>query len=92
MLIMGQKGLLKLKLRIHRMKNHTLLSEWQTIRLINSNCSPNDVLNCRSCNLANCLCYLTYEEIITIELLNRGLFDFALNKCLRYKVIHIYEY
>lgn len=91
MLVMGQNGELKLKIRIQRMKNHTLLSEWQSIRLMNSNCIPNDVLSCSSCNLVKCLCYLTYEEIITTELLNRGLFDFALNNCLRYKVTHIYE-
>ncbi len=91
MLIIGHKGLLKLKLRIHRMKNHTLLSEWQSVRLLNSNCIPNDVVSCSSCNLAKCLCHLTYEEIITTELLNRGLFDFAINNCLRYKVIPIYE-
>ncbi|MCK5045111.1 MAG: hypothetical protein KAS22_00940 [Candidatus Heimdallarchaeota archaeon] len=92
MLIMGNRGLLKLKLRIHRMKNHILLSEWQSIRLMNSDCIPNEVVNCHSCDLAKCLCYLTYEEIITTELLNRGLFDFAINNCLRYKVPHIYEY
>ena len=89
---MGHRGLLKLKLRIHRMKNHILLSEWQSIRLKNSDCIPNDVINCHSCDLAKCLSYLTYEEIITTELLNRGLFDFAINNCLKYKVTHIYEY
>ncbi|MBK5112912.1 MAG: hypothetical protein KGD59_14490 [Candidatus Heimdallarchaeota archaeon] len=83
MKIMGLKGLLKLKIRIHRMKNKTLLSEWQTIRLINSDCVPQDIASCTNCNLARCLCFLTYEEIITAELLNRGLFDFALNNCLR---------
>ncbi|MCK5299044.1 MAG: hypothetical protein KAJ76_09070, partial [Candidatus Heimdallarchaeota archaeon] len=66
--------------------------EWQSIRLMNSDCIPNEVVNCHSCDLAKCLCYLTYEEIITTELLNRGLFDFAINNCLRYKVPHIYEY
>jgi len=91
MLIIGHKGLQKLKIKIHNMRNQTLLNEWQSIRLINSYCSPHDIFSCESCNIARCFSNLTYEEIITAELLNRGLFDFALNNCLRYKVTHIYE-
>ena len=72
-------------------QNQTLLNEWQSIRTINSNCSPHDFFNCEFCNIARCLSNLTYEEIITAELLNRGLFDFALNSCLRYKITHICE-
>ncbi len=89
--MIGYKRLQKLRIKIHNMKNHTLLNEWHSIRLINSNCSPHDIFNCESCNITQCFSNLTYEEIITAELLNRGLFDFALNNCLRYKVTLIYK-
>ncbi|NHJ32144.1 MAG: hypothetical protein FK732_04725 [Asgard group archaeon] len=92
MLIMWNKGLTKLKLKIHRMKNNMLVSEWQTIRLINSKCIPNDILGCSTCNFARCLCYLIYEEIVTKELHNRGLFDFAANNCLKHNIAHICEF
>ncbi|NHJ47121.1 MAG: hypothetical protein FK733_04965 [Asgard group archaeon] len=72
-----------MKEMIHGMSNQTLISEWHSIRLLNSHCTPINDQQCLKCNLVYCIGYLTYEEVITDELMDRGLFDFAMNTCYR---------
>ncbi|NHJ39530.1 MAG: hypothetical protein FK731_05805 [Asgard group archaeon] len=81
MFVTENKGLINLKLTIHRMTNHKLIFELYSIRITNSNCIPKDDNNCNHCNITQCYRYLTYEEMITDELINRGLFEFALKTC-----------
>ena len=81
MIINENKGLTKLKIIIHKMTNKNLISEWYSIRLANSQCLPKNEKNCEKCNLALCFGYLTYEKVITDELIDRGLFDYAMNTC-----------
>ena len=83
MIMTGIKGLNKLKQMINEMSNQTLISEWHTILYYNGNCSPINDQQCIKCDLASCIGYLTYEEIITNELMDRGLFDLAMNICYR---------
>ncbi|MHA1213621.1 MAG: hypothetical protein ACTSSH_14335 [Candidatus Heimdallarchaeota archaeon] len=80
MIIEGHKGLTKLRIKIHKMSNQKLLIEWQNIRCLNDKCKPLNMIECYTCNYTNCQKYLRYEEIITDELVTRGLFEFALNK------------
>ncbi|HUT81143.1 MAG TPA: hypothetical protein VMZ29_08065 [Candidatus Bathyarchaeia archaeon] len=79
MFIEGQKGLSKIKIKIHNMTNQNLIVEWHNIRCINDNCTPINTTKCPVCDYDSCQEYLSYEEIITDELVNRGLFDYALN-------------
>jgi hypothetical protein len=79
----GNKGLTKLKQMIHEMSNQTLIFEWCKVRMHNNQCSHVDDQHCVNCNLALCIGYLMYEEIATNELIDRGLFDYALNICYR---------
>ena len=76
----GRRRLSKIKMKIQKMNNSNLISEWQTIRYVNSFCSPTEASQCQMCSLTKCFGHLTYEEIITNELIDRGLFDFALSK------------
>jgi hypothetical protein len=81
MFVNENKGLLELKIIIHKMTNKNLISEWYSIRLANSHCQPRSEKKCKNCNLALCFGYLTYEKIITDELIDRGLFEYAMNTC-----------
>lgn len=81
MIVTENKGLTKLKILIHKMTNQKLISELYSIRIANSNCLPKDDNNCKNCYIALCFGCLTYEKIITDELIDRGLFDFAMNTC-----------
>ncbi|MBN1330648.1 MAG: hypothetical protein JXA54_14335 [Candidatus Heimdallarchaeota archaeon] len=74
----GQKGVFKIKIR--NMTNQSLITEWQNIRCINTKCNPTNISKCPSCDYDSCQEYLFYEEIITNELVDRGLFDYTLNK------------
>ena len=80
MILTGRKRLSKIKMKIQKMTNNNLISEWQTIRHINSFCSPTEFTQCQVCSLTKCFGHLTYEEIITNELIERGLFDFAISR------------
>ncbi|NHJ85044.1 MAG: hypothetical protein FK734_06250 [Asgard group archaeon] len=68
-----------MKSKITKMTNNALINELQNVRCINSFC-PNHEFDCCSECISNsgCLIYLTLEELITNELIERGIFDFAL--------------
>lgn len=73
-------GINNLKHRIHNLPNLMLILEWRTIRFHNNNCPYFDYTKCESCSTREqCYNSLTLEEIITNELLKRGIFDFAVN-------------
>ena len=73
-------GINLLKIQITKMTNKVLIFEWNKIRILNDYC-PNIIkFNCTFCDeLRNCRDCLVYEELITEELLERGLFDLAIN-------------
>ena len=67
------------------MNSDNLISMWKDIREQNRNYD----IKQQETQKNQCLCALTYEELITNELLKRGLFDFALNECYRKKELRI---
>ena len=72
-------GITKLKEMIHKMPNMMLIIEWRSIRVHNDSCPYFDYSNCNFCsNREQCYQSLTIEEVLTEELIDRGLFDFAL--------------
>ncbi|HUU76848.1 MAG TPA: hypothetical protein VMX55_00790 [candidate division Zixibacteria bacterium] len=73
-------GIKKLQIQVHKMSNKTLIAEWKQIRNHNNSCWNINHFNCTFCdNIKNCRNCLSYEELITRELLKRGLFDLAIN-------------
>ncbi|MHA1500613.1 MAG: hypothetical protein ACTSSB_02095 [Candidatus Heimdallarchaeota archaeon] len=69
-----------IKNKVQKLSNKNLLSEWKTIREINSSCLINDFTSCSICyNKSNCIFHLKYEEVLTEELLERGLLTLAFN-------------
>ncbi|MFW9921668.1 MAG: hypothetical protein ACFFDW_00065 [Candidatus Thorarchaeota archaeon] len=77
----------KTKSRITKMTNKALISEWKAIRNSNSICVGENFTNCGICgNNRLCLNSVVYEEVITDELISRGLLDYAINICYRTKV------
>ena len=73
-------GINLLRIQITKMTNKMLILEWNKIRILNGFC-PNVIkFNCTFCDeIRNCRDCLVYEELITEELLERGLFDLAIN-------------
>lgn len=70
----------KLRIQVHKMSNTTLITEWKHIRHYNNSCRNINHFNCTFCNrIKNCRNCLSYEELVTRELLKRGLFDLAIN-------------
>lgn len=75
-------GTNKLRYRIHNLANLMLILEWKNIRFHNDNCPYFDYTKCEVCiSREQCYKSLTLEGIITDELLERGIFDFAVNVC-----------
>ena len=69
-----------IKNKVQKLSNKNLLKEWKTIREINNSCLVNDFSSCSICyNKSNCIFHLKYEEVITEELLDRGLLTLAFN-------------
>ncbi|MHA1155836.1 MAG: hypothetical protein ACTSQK_06970 [Candidatus Heimdallarchaeota archaeon] len=76
------RGPNKLRNRIHNLPNSMLMHEWKNIRFHNDSCPYFDHTKCEFCiTREQCYNSLTLEEIITDELLERGIFDFAVNVC-----------
>ena len=70
----------KLQAHVHKMSNKTLIAEWKYIRYFNDSCWNITYFNCSFCDqIKNCRNCLLYEEMVTQELLERGLFDLAIN-------------
>ena len=75
---------IQIKSMIHRMNNGNLIIEWRNIRFINNYCKWDDFNNCSNCpERINCVKYLKYEEILTEELIQRGLLNYAVNIVLK---------
>ncbi|NHJ04225.1 MAG: hypothetical protein EAX90_05345 [Candidatus Heimdallarchaeota archaeon] len=73
-------GIKKLQFQVRKMSNKTLIAEWKSIRCYNNFCWNVNHFNCTICdNIRNCKNCLLYEELVTQELLKRGLFDLAIN-------------
>ena len=80
-------GINKLKNKIHKLPNISLILEWKNIRVHNDNCPYFDYAKCNFCtNREECYNSLAIEEVITNELIDRGLFDFVLN--IGYKLLN----
>ncbi|NHJ87555.1 MAG: hypothetical protein FK734_18990 [Asgard group archaeon] len=80
MFIEGQKGSVKIRIKINNLTNQNLINEWHNIRCINDDCNPLINSECSYCDYDKCQEHLSYEEALTGELVDRGLFDYALNK------------
>ena len=79
-------GTNKLRHRIHNLPNLMIMLEWNNIRYHNDICPYFDHAKCTSCiTREQCYNSLTLEEIITDELVERGIFEFAVNAC--YKLL-----
>ena len=67
-----------LRVKVQKMSNSLLLSEWKNIRQTNSDCSPKEESNCQECfNKSTCINYLIYEGILSEEIDKRGLRHYA---------------
>lgn len=73
-------GLKKAKKTVKKMTNKKLIATWNSIRFLNGHCCVDNFSDCSICvNRRYCLHSIAYEEIVTNELIGRGLFDYAIN-------------
>ena len=73
-------GINKLKNMIHKLPNISLILEWRNIRVHNDSCPFFDYSKCNFCiSREECYNSLAIEEVITEELIDRGLLDYVLN-------------